>query len=235
MNGLFLRTVVAGSAALIAAILAAGCIPIFWAYPTVSYVPGLELRDAAPEVFTVRVDIEDYRPNTIMLGGPSDRYVLRPVTIAPSGRVGSQAKLSLDHFNGKLVYGILPLVRHKSHTVCVRLYRPGYDLVEVRSLEWVGPICWRAASDLASRERAVDDLLATHATRGSDQCGSPEEQLILGLVSGRAVPEHQQVLLFAATEYEKLADFEAGDNQGLVAFQGRLRDKAARLRGLGDR
>jgi len=120
----------------------------------------------------------------------------------------------------------------KAHTVKMRLYRPGCQTVEVAA--WAVPreVQWRGVADLAESERAVDDLVSIGTT---DRTSEVLEQAIEGaldfhcLAPGSESPEHRKALLFAASEYERLAK-SAKDDAASQAIRDRMLKKAALLR-----
>jgi hypothetical protein len=137
---------------------------------------------------------------------------------------------------------------HTHHTVLVRLYRPGWQTVEIKAWDQVGPIAWKEAADLPARERAVDDLLSTW---GTDVQAQPpwrteghkvppppprprDAQVFRNLAPGSTSAWHRQALLFAASEYERLGGAAAPDKAGQELRQ-RVSEKAKRLRELAAR
>jgi hypothetical protein len=84
----------------------------------------------------------------------------------------------------------LPLFYHVSHRLLVRLYRPGFQLLEVTSENQGQPIIWQAAPDLQSQAEALDALFP-----------GPFSELSRGSQS----PAHREALLFGASEFDRLA------------------------------
>jgi hypothetical protein len=164
---------------------AAGCLPLFYAYPTFSYVPELGLDSDHKDIAAFRVSITD---DSTLPG----RYRLAQLPIAGNGRVWGQGQSGINTgFGDKQV----------SHTLQVRLYRRGYRLIDIHA--WQGEsIQWTEADGSRARERAIDGLLTPteaglHAARKNDPLGHLEP--------GSVSPQHRQALLFAAGEYEYLA------------------------------
>jgi hypothetical protein len=107
--------------------------------------------------------------------------------------VAAQTKLSLTR--GYYVIGVAlnyPYLTH--HSVAVRLYRPGFEVVEVQGIE---PVVWKPALDVKSQEEALDSLFPLEA----------KELLLVHrtLDVGSVSLDHRAALLFGAAEYERLA------------------------------
>jgi hypothetical protein len=97
----------------------------------------------------------------------------------------------------------------------VRLYRPGYQTVEVESWQKTGPVEWVTAPTPDEQERAIDDLVSTWNTSPArlqvqlarTEMSPPRDPLVFRyLASGSASVEHQRTLRFAAGEYKRLAE-----------------------------
>ena len=110
--------------------LLAGClVPVGWAYPTVSIVPPAAL-DSTDQVRAFRVDVADQLSEIDMNGG--DDYVLSEVPIPEHGILLPQTKVALDY---GYVWNMIAIVYggHTHHTALLRLYRPGFQTVEISS------------------------------------------------------------------------------------------------------
>lgn len=209
--------------------LFAGCVPIPYAYPTVSQVPAVQLGPERDEVHVFRVDIADDQSCVEFADKQRDHYVLSQVLTSPAGEVPSQKRVALE--SGW--YWNLIAVSYQVHThrtLCVRLYRPGFRTIELTPGDKPEKIAWHEAIELAAQEKAVDDLLSTNGTNAWAQWKGGWG--ISQLDGGATSPAHKGALLFAAAEYERLA----GKEQSLVEeFQGlreRLTRKANWLRAL---
>src|SRR5262249_37497700 len=95
--------------------------------------------------------------------------------------------------------------------MAVRLYRPGFDLVEIKSWDAVREVAWTPAPDLAGRETALDNLFRV------DQ-----------LDRDCKLPAHIECLEFGASEYERLSRDAAldSDSERLDAKARALREIA---------
>jgi hypothetical protein len=202
----------------------AGCIPVFYAYPTVSYVPGLSFGRDHDNVFAFRVDVTDDTP------GPG-RYEMRNLPISRSGYVGGQGKTSVDGgFDWDLIAGAF--THQTSHTLRVRLYRPGFELIEIRSWQGTQGIQWKDAKGVVAWEKTLDRLLAPSEAAPLTQAA---ENQFAHLEPGSASSQHQETLRFVAAEYERLATkLDLDDAEAEQACE-RCRAKAKCLRELADR
>ncbi len=205
-----------------------GCVPFFYAYPSVSRVPQVTLDAPCQDVHAFRVDVQDEQ-NCVEYG-ETDRYLLSRVQIL-GGRVPGQTKAGLAHGRG---WNCIALIfhRHTEPAVLLRLYRPGYRLVEIRSNEPEVSVNWEPAAGAATREAAIDALLSSRSTRTYPPPRDTPHPEFHGLAPGSASKQHRQVLLFAAAEYQRLADFLVVNRQELAELTDRLRQKAAWLQKL---
>jgi hypothetical protein len=74
--------------------LLVGCIPLYYAYPTVAHVPAVAVGPAPDEVRAFRVDVADQEG---CVDFPhEDRYVLTPLPLARTGAVPGQTGVALD-------------------------------------------------------------------------------------------------------------------------------------------
>jgi hypothetical protein len=186
----------------------AGCIPIGYAYPTVSYVRSLPVAAPPDEVYAYRVDVAD-DDNSIEFP-EADEYVLTALPLDREGRFTPQVKLSLDYgWFWNMIAAIYN--EHTHHTVMVRLYRPGFHTIEIASWDKPGSVKWEPALTLAEQEQAVDELVSTwDASRSAMQhvytrTEPPRDPLVFkSLAAGSTSDEHQRALQFAACEYERL-------------------------------
>ena len=171
-----------------------------------------------------------------------DRYVLTPVSLSRAGSVPPQMLVVLDY---GWVWNCIALYYdgHTHHTIVVRLYRPGFETVEIKAGDKEGRAAWEKAADPEAQEMAVDDLLSTWATDGQGRLWAGvgnrdmpptndalapllDKKVFSSLAPGAASVGHRRTLLFAAAEYERLAA-GLGD-----AHRVRLADKAQWLREL---
>jgi hypothetical protein len=162
--------------------------------------------------------------------GEEDSCVITPLSSWPTGHVPSQTGLSLDY--GLYVFGVaLNYPVHHGHATVVRLYRPGYHLIELHPWQIPDQITWTEAPDLASQEEAVNQLLRTPWITWR---GTRNDRDDAHIQPGSASPGQRQTLLFAAAESERIAALPSLPGQessekrdGLVVRARWLRELAA--------
>ncbi|MBN9120151.1 MAG: hypothetical protein J0I06_13465 [Planctomycetes bacterium] len=204
----------------------AGCL-LPYAYPKLEYVPGADFTPAEPDVRAFRVDVE---ADQIDLGENSS-FELTPIALRPDGRLPGQLGVSLER--GVYIAGVAVNYNvGRVHTTRVRLYRPGYQLVEIAPWGSSGPIVWAPAADWAAQEKAIDDLLrrpfvSSRAAAFAKNKGAfwgagtkAEELPPLSSESGQAPP----AFAFAASEYARVAKLAPTPEDAA-----RLREKARLL------
>lgn len=205
----------------------AGCLP--YISPSLEVVPQINLAEEADEVHAFRVD----GTQTQKLGDIQDStvaYSLSRISIL-NRAVLSQTRASLDR--GMFVIGIALNYHIRYHQGChVRLYRPGYELVEFRSWQFGKQLVWTPTNSLEAEEKAIDDIIADYEPEGivasfrAKQGGLP-----WALCKGSHSKAHKEVLLFVATEYERLAE-KYNRGKSSLAMVRRLEEKAQMVRGL---
>jgi hypothetical protein len=140
---------------------------------------------------------------------------------------------------------------HSDFTLAVRLYRPGFQTMEVKAWDKSPPLQWSEARDLLAQEKAIDDLLMDPATpkweyiasKGMEPAQPPvgqsrftwweqkdQKSPPLGLQPGAVSPSQRQALVFAANEYQRLAASPNGMSPTNQAVRERLQKKAIWLR-----
>jgi hypothetical protein len=234
-----LSRAVAGTAGRIGglfALLVTGCMPIGYAYPTVSYIRPASVGPARDEVKAFRLDVAD-EDNCLDLP-EKDRYVLTPLPLHRDGSFDPQMKVAVDYgWLWNCVAFIYDSSRH--HTIMVRLYRPGYHTIEMESWRKEGRMQWTPAPSPEEREQAIDDLVSTWRTSparlqnkyASQGFVPPRESIVFRyLAPGSTANGHRTALAFAAGEYERLANDVTEKD-----LHARLEDKAKELRQLANR
>lgn len=234
--------------------LFSGC--LYYAYPTISHTPELAVPNADGSVHAYRVDIDRTERKPL---APATQYTLTEIRLDARGLIPSQ--LEIAPTTGLLnPIGVVDGGQHEktNYTMFVRAYRPGYRTVEVKSWEKSRELQWIIAADLAGQEAAIDALLADPAAPtkqmnvgGISATLSPEELYRLttttwwelkdqkspplGLQPGLVSPSQRQTLLFAASEYERLALSPAAGTPSMQTTRVRLQQKAAWLRSYAER
>jgi hypothetical protein len=203
------RIVSVASAVAVVCALQAGCIP--YAYPNLMSVPAVRLAPTPEPIHAFRVEVKGHAEAVVRF--MTDDYTLSRIDWGAGERLPAQSDVSLE----RGVYFMSDaLSSHWGKTLLVRLYRPGYQLVELRAGD-EPKVTWMAAAGLADQERAIDDLLAVPALTfsGEAQRRASLDAAKQGVEVATSAPEklppgsrsakHHDVLLFAAAEYERLA------------------------------
>ncbi len=213
--------------------LCAGCMPLGYVYPSISYVRPASVGAARDQVRAFRVDVTDDDNSLSIPEG--DRYVLTSLKLKEDGSFDPQLKVSANY--GWFLDGPgLMQGNTRTHTVLVRLYRPGYHTLELAAWRGDEPLHWTQAPTPQEQEQAVDDLVTTWRTSPTrlqcqyavQSCETPRDSIILRyLAPGSISGEHREALCFAAGEYERLAN-DATDKH----LRARLEEKARTIRKL---
>ena len=190
----------------------AGCVCPYCAIPKLDYTPRVNLESEPDDVHAFRVDITRYTGSMSVFREAPASESLEELRVNDANEVHAQIKPSVRY--GLVVIGIaLNYLSYTTHSVALRLYRPGYELVEVRSWERGDQIEWRAAPGLSAQEIELDCLFP-----------------FWSLEPGSESRAHRKALIFGASEYERLAT-----NADSKADQTRLIGEANELRELADR
>jgi hypothetical protein len=232
---LVFRGVALGVGLLLSPLLSGCFVPVGAAWPSVSVTPLLQVNATGGQVRAFRVDSSTSHGGIEFSG--ENEYVLSEVPVSSGGLVSPQGNVGCDYF-WYCNFIALSYGQVKHHSTLVRLYRPGCQTVEVASWNLPHEVAWRGVADLAGQEKSLDDLLATGtanifrewAVRDADPSREDyAERLFGGLAPGSKSPEHRKVLVFAASEYERLAK-TAPESAAGQAIRDRLKRKAEWLR-----
>lgn len=214
----------------------AGCMPLGYVFPTVSYIRPATVGAARDDVHAFRVDVVD--DDNCLEITEHDRYVLAPLPLHRDGSFDPQMKVAVDY--GWLINCVAAILDSSTHhTLLVRLYRRGYQTLELESWRKEGRMQWTPAPGPAEREQAIDDLVSTWKTSPARLQNKyafqgfvpPRESVVFRyLVKGSTSDAHRSALQFAAGEYEQLLS-EVSDAE----LRGRLEEKAKALRQLAAR
>lgn len=135
--------------------LATGCLP--YAYPKLSYVPGAELGPEVSDVHAFRVDAAT---DLAMLLAKCE-YKLTEITPRAGGTVPSQLRVTIERAVAHPTDQFYFFSGGCFHETLVRLYRPGFLLVELKSWDSTDKIVWQPAPDWRSQQQALIGLLAS--------------------------------------------------------------------------
>jgi hypothetical protein len=206
--------------------------------PEVNYVGPIALGAVGAEVHAFRVDVTEKTVVNVdqdfkAAGGGVSYFELTPMQPSARGTTSLQWDVSWAHgWRSIGLWDYWPTLT--THSLAVRLYRRGFETVEMRPGQ-DGPSDWTQASNLDSREKAVDDLLGVSplkstsplkAVTGTGAHSPPALEL------GTKSAGQRTALLFAAGEYEWLAQQLSGPNEEEQAMRSRLLAKAKRLKAL---
>jgi hypothetical protein len=221
-------------------ILLAGCCPCLtgclreWYSPSVLVIPAVAFIPNKEEVRAFSVDV---KVDLSTMFCERDNYELSEIKGVEQNF--PQMKLAVDHS-----YTTFESAQRTEYTLKLRLYRPGYETVEIDSWELTKNVSWKPAKDVAAQEAAVDALVSTWganslAGRGlyrsklsKDDLNVPptDAKVFEGLVHGSISKAHRHALLFAAGEYERVGGLAITPEQ--QSIKERVAAKAAKLREL---
>jgi hypothetical protein len=208
-----------------------GCLGAF-AIPSIEYVPGKDLGDASDQIHVFRIDVTD-KLEIAKLNFDSE-YRVQEISREEEYRTSPQFQTAMN-------YGWCALIRDKSvlHYLLVRMYRPGFQTIEINPWPHNQSFKWVPAVDLKEQEIAIDDLVSRGFKdkdpvddQGAKIARKPlndGETLFDHLVGGGTSGPHQAALRFAAGEYERLADLAPNADEE-ITVRSRLLDKAGLLR-----
>jgi hypothetical protein len=214
-----------------------------WAYPTLAHVDSVN-PGSINDIHAFRVDVIQ---NTGEFKVPTcrDEYTLSCIPLSGQGPVPAQFAVYFDY--GVVVW---PLMwEHCHRTIKLRLYRSGWETVQLESWASTSSIKWQRAQDLLAREKAIDAIvkcddpgrgvlmekwLADFVQLFPREVFFELGELYQGVLPGSRLPQHKEVLLFVAEEYERLAAAESCSNANRDGLM-RLSNKAKWVRALAER
>ena len=214
------------------------CMQIPVCIPELSYVAPVDLGTASAEVNAFRVDVTEKTvvnidENFKSAGGGVAYYELTPMKLSAHGTTSLQWDVSWAYgWRGIGFWDYWPTLT--THSVAVRLYRRGFETAELKPGQ-ENPDDWIRATSLTAQEKAVDDLLGVSplestsplkAIKGTGVHSPPALEL------GTKSASHKKALLFAAGEYEWLAQQLTEPDAEERIIRTRLLDKARRLQDL---
>jgi hypothetical protein len=134
-----------------------GCLLPYCVCPSMSFVSASRLGLPNDSVRAFRVDT---RESTPYFPGPLQQTnKLTEIPIDASGEFPAQWRISCSR--GFLAFFVaLNYCTWHQDTISVRLYRPGYDTVEIKSWTLFNDIQWKPAETIETQCRAIDDLVA---------------------------------------------------------------------------
>jgi hypothetical protein len=205
--------------------LPAGC-TLPYAYPKFSSTESIDLVKQSADIHAFRVEAQGWMKEN---GVEMKDYCLSTIAITDEARVPSQFHVNLE-------YGLLAVSAEKhtvgtTHWSQVRLYRRGYQLIEMTPEKRSARIEWMPAVGVVAQEKAVDDLLWPPSDERVPQTlqrdkDKPWPGSLVG--PGSLSSKHREALLFAAAEYERL--LLVWGPKADAAAKERLQRKAQELR-----
>lgn len=162
---------------------APGC---FIALPSVARVPGTPVPESA-DVVAIVVRAKRIQHGTAPV--PEESHTFRRVDLK-DGAVGPQLQPYFTH-------GFPLLGSMHSEYVMIKLYRPGYKTIILDSHEDATRVVWEPALAPEEQAEAVRKLLC-HARPGFARVPTPS------FPPGSSDPRHREVLLFIASEDERV-------------------------------
>jgi hypothetical protein len=217
-----------GNSALLA--VAALCVPIFLsaclfvAYPSVTYAPGVNVGEQPEEVHCFRLDSKK---------DPSwnrdKNYEIREIPVSAKGGVKGQIDISVET-------GWVGLVNQfTSHSTCLLLYRPGYELEEITSWEFRNKVKWKKCMNASAKEGAIDKLITFNRIEAENEAlkhWDKEDDRSSNLDRCHTSKGYEAVIALAVSEYERLGQSDLGKDQDSDAIRARLADKVRKLKEL---
>ncbi len=193
-----------------------GC--LMFVVPKYSVTPPVWLSDEEKNVFPFRVDITRNCGHGFHCLANNETLEMTPISLSDIWGVPPQNRLAL--LSG-VIYSVGAY--SFSDTLAVRLYRPGYELVNLNSWDLFAKVRWKPAPALADQARVLDELYDDAAAK-----------IRVHLETGSKSQGHRQALLFGVAEYERLITLVA-PGTGSDSLLEEMRTKAKRLRELADK
>jgi hypothetical protein len=205
-----------------AALLAAGCV-LPCATPQLCHLPGVEPGAQGADCHVFRYDASVHRATA----GEYGEYKLTELLPGPDGKVPSHTFVSVDH--GHWVVGSAPAEDLNGDSSVsrtrLRLYRPGYKLVELEAWDSAAKIRWQAAAEWHDQEKTLDALLSGPAAKPPAVKASRPPLVAQLPTFSNDVPAETGPLTFAAAEYDRVAKLAPTPEDAA-----RLKEKADALR-----
>ena len=139
-----------------------------------------------------------------------ERWELRELEAGP-GRTPSQSKTSYDFGIFAISPGTAPgFLIDTTHSLRLRLYRPGFKTVDLEAVEPLGKVFWEPASDVLMRETALDELFGVTPVLTA----KGELAFERVLEPGSKSKEHLAALQFGIAQYAAPRRFPGRADQG---------------------
>lgn len=185
-----------------------GCFQL--TYPSVSYIPAPRLFESDDDVHVFRVDICHEYTGEMAHRDETDTLMELSVT----GQWLPQMQVTVNSVRMVTGNPVSSVGAGSWSQMVVRLYRPGYKLVELESWDLLPTVVWEKASTLEDEEKALDQL-------ASEGCMAP----------GSTSTPHRNALLGIAREYTRRSSKKTTDPHERE-IEERMLAKAQKLRQL---
>ncbi len=182
-------------------VVSMGC-SLPYVYPRISSIDSVDLVRLSSETHAFRIDADGWINKSDV---EMKEYRLSLIPLDGEGRVPAQTNLNLE-------YGLFGIGSESSsvattHWTKIRLYRRGYQMIELSEDRKEARVEWKPAVGVLAQEKAVDDLLWPPAdVRVPDSRKREKDKLWPGSLvgPGSLSSRHREALLFIAGEYERL-------------------------------
>ncbi len=209
-----------------------GCLSVPFSIPEVNTIPSVGL-DGATDAHIFRVDVTErmtVEPGTATAQGGPKAVETYEFTEVPAEAAGTTPRLvGVTCRQGWRYVGVANYNTDcLSHTIALRLYRPGFDTIEVKCGQVPHDVQWTEAADLDAQEKALDDLLGVDLLEPRNATNDVMT-VKHNLLPGPASDGQRAALRFCVGEYERLAR-RAARSADDAELRGRLLAKATRLK-----
>ncbi len=212
----------------------AGCMQVPFYMPEFTAVPSVQPGCSSAELHAFRVDAtqrvelkEGPGPEHAVRGENFENFELTRVQPSRGGATPQQVGVNAS-FGWCYVGFWNYCTSYTSHALALRLYRAGYETIELKPGQPASELQWQPALTLAAQEKAVDALLGVSPLERVDPKVSTQQRRLEPATKSAA---HREALLFAAHEYERIARDVSPEAQEPEA-RARLVDKANRLKAM---
>lgn len=167
----------------------AGCGPLLLSSPQIQRLHAVDVVAPSTQVRAFHIDVERSHPETRVArdSSPASESAVAPrwrftaVPIPEDGRMPAKTFITWRHpespeHRAQEPGGFLSRGFERAPSTRLRLYRPGFQTVEILPWQRVDRIEWEPATDLAARERAIDELLCSSDADGSDAVSTDLEE-----------------------------------------------------------
>jgi len=160
-----------------------GCF-IPFAYPRLDTAPPVRFEPVEEPIHAFRVDVTEHC-NSVWMTERSERLARIDLDQADMTPLLVRASITYGCFAFPIIGNPL---QYYTRSVRLRLYRPGYQMVEIGGNAEASAVVWKRSADDGAEMHELDAIFPFHS-----------------LASGSESAEHQAALAFGAAEYNRLA------------------------------